>query len=149
MTSNHDLQNALCHILGNTCRIGRTARSYEWNVTGPRALIAEACFRDQADELMTSIEGIALHIRSLGGPAIFDYSDEIVEVNPPTPKDIPSLRTMCTNLANGHLQANHSIGAAMDIAREIYEIPSIQVLGLRLERHRLHQHRLRLFASEL
>lgn len=144
MPEKQDLNDALCHVLGNTCRIARTARSYEWNVTGRHALTAEASFQDQADELMAATLDIARHVRGLGTIAILDYSDAVVEVNPPTHAAMPTLEKMCQNLASGHLQANHSIGAAMDIARELDEVPTFVFLAARIDVHRRHRHRVEL-----
>ena len=149
MTNSEDLCGALCHILGNSCRIGRTAKSYEWNVSGRGAVYAEVCFREQADEMHAALAPLARHIRSLGGRAILDYSDAVVVVNPPTAADVPVPAQMCENLAEGHKQAIHSIGAAIDIAREMDELPTIQLLSLRIEAHRGSLHRLSLITGAL
>ncbi|MEM8792418.1 MAG: ferritin-like domain-containing protein [Pseudomonadota bacterium] len=142
MTQEGFLFEALCHILGNTCRIERTAKSYEWNATGAGALDAARCFRAQADELQDALEPLALHVLGLGGRPILDYSDEVVAVNPPGCDEIPPLDEMVSNLAGGHEQAMHSLGAAMDLARAAEEMPTLILLASRIEAHRLHGHRL-------
>ncbi|MDW4497862.1 ferritin-like domain-containing protein [Sulfitobacter sp. D35] len=149
MNGQTDLCDALCHVLGNTCRIGRTTKSYEWNVQGKGALMAEACFREQASELEVAIEHLARHIVGLGGRAILDYSDAVVEVNPPTTSDVPDLATMVRNLKEGHTQAGLSVNAANDLAREADEVASVKLLADRLEAHRGHGRRLFLLAADV
>lgn len=142
------LNDALCHVLGNTCRIGRTSNSYEWNVEGHGALAAEACFHEQTRELHESVDVIADHIRRLGGYAILDYSDNVVVVNPPTAEELPALPKMLSNLKEGHVQAKLSVNAAMDIAVEVHEVSTIQLLVTRLNAHRDHLRRLKLLSDD-
>lgn len=142
------LHDALCHVLGNTCRIGRTAASYQWNVTGACAMSAAICFRDQAKELNQSLDDFAEHIRSLGAMAILDYSDSVVAVDPPTAAAVPPIREMFSNLHGGHVQACLSIKAAIDISKECDDEPSIQILARRLSAHRRHILRMSLTCDE-
>lgn len=136
------LCDAFCHVLGNTCRIARTAKSYEWNVDGPGAIEAARCFAGQASELETAIDPLAHHVLGLGGRAILDYSDAVVEANPPTIDLIPRLGDMVRILSDGHEQARHAIGAAMDIAQAVDEVPSVHILALRMDAHRQHRRQL-------
>ncbi|MEL6540313.1 MAG: ferritin-like domain-containing protein [Pseudomonadota bacterium] len=149
MRGNTSLCEALCHVLGNTCRILRTAKSYEWNASGRGAILAQQCFKEQAEELDAAIDPIAYHILGLGGSAILDYSDSVVAVNPPASHVIPALADMISNLVEGHVQANHSVGAAIDIAREIDEVPTVQILAIRVDAHRAFRQRLLLVSDQL
>lgn len=142
------MNEALCHVLGNTCRLGRTTNSYEWNVEGHGALAAETCFQRQAKELHRSLGVLASHIRRLGAYAILDYSDSVVVINPPTVEEIPTLRQMIINLQEGHTQAKLSIFAAMDMAQEIDEVTTIQLLASRLNAHRDHLWRLNFLSDD-
>ncbi|MEM7730907.1 MAG: ferritin-like domain-containing protein [Pseudomonadota bacterium] len=132
------LIDACCHILGNTCRIARIALSYQWNVAGPGALQAEASFRDQSEELHGALAPIAEHIRSLGGAAILDYSDDTVMADIPTPSDLPDLLEMFQVMVDCHREACISIEAAIDIAEEAADRPGIRLLTDRLAAHRRH-----------
>ena len=149
MTKSETLYDALCHVIGNTCRIMRTAKSYGWNASGRGAIAAQQCFIEQAEELHNAIDPLARHLVGLGGSPIFDYSDAIVQVDPPTIDSIPTLAEMVDILANGHIQANHSIAAAMDIAREIDEVATVQILALRIAAHRGFRQRLLLVSGQL
>lgn len=140
--------DSLCHVLGNTCRLSRTAQSYAWNATGQGAIIAQHVFRKQAQEMHDAVDMLAKHIIDLGGQPILDYSDAIVAVNPPTADDIPNLPKMVRNLQDGHAQAIHSIGAAMDIAREADEICTINAMASRTSAHRAFGRELTLLAHD-
>ena len=78
MTDVAILCDALCHVLGNTCRIIRTTRSYEWNVSGRGAELARQCFCEHATEQQKTVERVAYHIIGLRGRPILDYSDEVL-----------------------------------------------------------------------
>lgn len=143
------LCDAMCHVLGNTCRIARTAKSYEWNAQGRGAILAQTCFRDQADELHAALEPIAQSILGLGAPAILDYSDTVVAITPPTAADVPTLERMIENLSEGQIEARHSIGAAIDLATQIDEQCMVHLLSERIAAHRSHHRGLMLLAAEL
>lgn len=132
------IADAFRHVLGNTCRISRTAASYAWNVTGPGARGASACFSEQAVELHASLDDIASHIRDLGACAILDYSDRVVTMNPPHSSHVPDIDAMFLNMCSGHAQACMSIEAAIDVSRSCDDEVGIQVLSSRLAAHRRH-----------
>ncbi|MEM8655014.1 MAG: ferritin-like domain-containing protein [Pseudomonadota bacterium] len=148
MTDRAEICDALCHILGNTCRIHRTTRSYEWNVSGAGAELVRQCLHDQADEMEEAIAPIAQQILGLGGKPIFDYSDGVVEVNPPSTGELPSLAEMVSKLYEGHTQAKLSVGAAIDVARDADELATMCFLAGRIDMHRAHRHRLGLLAMD-
>ncbi|MEM7506181.1 MAG: ferritin-like domain-containing protein [Pseudomonadota bacterium] len=136
--------DALCHVLGNTCRIARIAISYQWNARGPGSFQAETEFREQAGELHEALDHIAEHIRSLGGVAILDYTDSSLTANAPTPLDLPALPEMIQIMISAHGEACISIEAAIDIAEEAAERPSVQLLTDRIAAHRRHGWRTRM-----
>ncbi|MEM6422286.1 MAG: ferritin-like domain-containing protein [Pseudomonadota bacterium] len=142
------LIDACCHILGNTCRIARMALTYQWNAVGLGALQAEASFRDQADELHGALTPIAEHVRALGGVAILDYSDTTVTAAPPGFADLPALAEMLRILTDCHREAGLSIEAAIDIAEESADRPSIALLTERLAAHRRHARRTLMLRSD-
>jgi len=92
----------------------------------------------------SALNGLATHVLGMEGAAILDYSDEVVALNPPTVKSIPALNQMVKTLKQGHDEAVFSIGAAMDLAREVDEAPTIQILAMRVEAHRQHKRKLTL-----
>ncbi|WP_299611575.1 ferritin-like domain-containing protein [uncultured Tateyamaria sp.] len=148
MTNRAEICDALCHILGNTCRIHRTTRSYEWNASGPGSELVRLCLHDQANEMRDAIGPIAQQILGLGGQPIFDYSDGVVAVNPPSGGDLPILSDMVDELYKGHTQAKLSIGAAIDVARDADELATMVFLAGRIDMHRAHRHRLGLISAK-
>lgn len=135
---NAALVDAFCHVLGNTCRISRLAASFRWNASGPGAPLSEMCFREQAEELHSALDTIAIHIRMLGGAAILDYSDATVEAIPNDPSAMFSLKTMHERLYASHTAACLSIETGIDLAEECGERASLRLLCHRLESHRHH-----------
>ena len=129
---------ALGHVLGNTCRIGRTSVSFGWNAAGPGAADAHRCFCAQGNALHDSLHAMALHIRGLGHIAVLDYSDLNVVVNPPTGKTLPSLEQMGSVLRKAHSEACLSIQAATDIAEERSDYSTLHILSTHLALHRRH-----------
>lgn len=142
------LTEALCHVLGNTCRIERTSKSYAWNANGPGSFLLAQMFRKQADEMNGATEPIAQLIIGLRGAPILDYSDAIVAVNPPTASDIPNLANMLANLRDANRHAGTSVKAAIDVAKEADEWSALVMLTRRLEAHRKHAHQLSQLVDE-
>ncbi|MEM8795931.1 MAG: ferritin-like domain-containing protein [Pseudomonadota bacterium] len=132
------LIDACCHVLGNTFRISRITLTYQWNTMGQGAFQAEGCFKEQADELHTALTPIAEHIRGLGGVAILDYSDQTLSAAPSFFSELPSLSDMFQSLIEHHREACLTIEAAIDIAQESADWPSIGLLSDRLATHRRH-----------
>lgn len=132
------LIDACCHVLGNTCRISRTTLNYQWNTIGQGALQAEDWFKEQANELHAALTPIAEHIRGLGGVAILDYSDETLSAAPSLFSELPALSDMFKSLTEQHREASLTIEAAIDIAQECADWPSIILLSDRLAAHRRH-----------
>ena len=133
---------ALNHVLGNTCRMARTAKSYEWNARGPGCRPAAEEFREQACEMHGSIEPIAFHIMGLGWPPVLDYTDQVVALNPPTIEAIPSLLDMIRELSAGHEQSGISVLAVLDVASEAGEHATMTLMSARIDAHRRHRHNL-------
>lgn len=138
------LIDALCHVLGNTCRIARIAKHHQWNAAGPGAIQAEARFRDQADELLAALDQIAEHIRTIGGVAVLDYTDVKVSADPSTFSGLPVMPELVQVLVESHHEACLTIEAAIDIAEEAADRSSIHLLTDRLGAHRRHAWRTRM-----
>ena len=139
MIAPEQVGQALNHVLGNTCRMARTAKSYEWNARGPGCVTAATQFRSQAREMHGAIESIASHIMGLGLPAILDYSDRVVALNPPTADEIPTLVQMIRELLSGHEQSGLSVQAVTDVAQEAGEFSTVSLMSSRIDAHRRHR----------
>lgn len=149
MTELIEIHASLCHILGNTCRLSRTAKSYEWNASGRGSVLARQCFWQQADALHILIDPLAAHILELGGCAVLDYSDEVVSVDPPTSNAFPTLADMVRTLREGHDQAILSVGAAIDVARAADEESTVRLMASHLAAHRTWRHSLALVSADV
>ncbi|MEM9761678.1 MAG: ferritin-like domain-containing protein [Pseudomonadota bacterium] len=144
-----ELADALCHVLGNTCRLARVAQCFGWNAMGRGALEAERCYLSQAEEMHTALDPIAQHIRMLGGVAVQDYSDDLVRISMPDSKLMPGLTEMTIAMSGAHEEICLSISAAIDVARGLDDPSSIQLLATRCGAHKIHAWRLTQLAADI
>jgi DNA-binding ferritin-like protein len=133
------MAEAFGHVLGNNCRLFRTALCCSWNVRGRDALAAGAAFRAQADEMYAAQDQIAARLRFAGAAVVPDDSETIIVPRPAAADfDAMSAIEMAQLLATGHEGAILSIQAASDVAREVDDDGSMVVLGQRLVAHQTH-----------
>lgn len=132
------LEEALSHIVGNTCRLSRTSACYGWNVVGPGARALASCLDRQSAELHNALNPLARHIRGMGMPVILDYSDVSMSVDPPRDYQMPITDDMIGSLVRGHEEACMSLRAAMDLSAEIEEHATTTLLANRMAAHRDH-----------
>lgn len=132
------LEEALSHIVGNTCRLSRTSACYGWNAKGPGARELMSCLAEQSEELHQALVPLAAHMRNLGLPVVLDYSDVTMTIDPPSERLVPILEDMVTTLVRGHEEACISLRAAIDLSAEIEEHATTFILAHRLEAHRTH-----------
>jgi starvation-inducible DNA-binding protein len=130
---------AWVHILGNGCRLFRTARVCAWNVRGQGAERAAPLFAAQAKEVWRAQDIIAARVRALGGLALPDDSDAVIVTRP---AEIDYLRCLSCELvvllADGHKAAIVSLEAAGDVAEAINDEASQRLVTARAQVHRLH-----------
>lgn len=143
-----EIADALCHVLGNTCRLARVAQCFGWNAVGRGALEAERCYLGQAEEMHAALDPIAQHIRMLGGVAVQNYSDDLVRIALPNGKAMPTLGEMTTAMSAGHQETCLSISASLDIARGFDDLTSMHLLTTRWGAHKAHIWRLLQLAGE-
>lgn len=106
-TSYDDICLGLCHVLGNSCRLARTTESYAWNVNGAGAAEIERVLLEQLAELQAGMTEVAGQITALGGAAVLDYADLIMDISPPDRGDsLPKPTVMLQQLMRAHEQAS-------------------------------------------
>lgn len=143
-TSYDDICFGLCHVLGNSCRLARTSETYAWNVTGAGSVEIERVLLAQVAELQAGMTDVAHQITALGGAAILDYSDLIMEISPPGRGDgLPKPTVMLQQLMRAHEQAALSVEAVGDVAIAFDEPMTQQMMAGRLRAHRQHHFQLR------
>lgn len=143
-----EVADALCHVLGNTCRLARVAQCYGWNAMGRGALEAERCYLGQAQEMHAALDLIAHHIRVLGGVAVQNYSDDLLQIAMPNGKAMPTLHEMTPAMSGAHEEICLSISAAIDVARDVDDLTSMHLLAARHGAHKAHIWRLTQLACD-
>ncbi|MEM8792455.1 MAG: hypothetical protein AAGE80_12620 [Pseudomonadota bacterium] len=143
------LTQALCHVLGNTCRVARVAQCFGWNAMGRGALEAERCYLNQAEEMHGALDPIAWHIRALGGIAVQNYSDDLVRIAMPNGDTMLCLAEMTATMSDAHHEICLSISAAMDVARDLDDLSSMNLLAARCSAHKAHFWRLNQLACDI
>ena len=138
---------ALCHVLGNTCRIAATTQSFYWNINGPLALGLKPIFKEQYQEMHDALDRIALRGRALGEYVALDYSDAVLL---PTLTTIASSKAvqMVSVLVEAHEASILSLNAAMDIADAYEDRATTSVLSWREEMQASHVAELRNILDE-
>lgn len=128
---------ALCHVLGNTCRIAATTQSFYWNVTGPQAGSLKVIFMTQYREMHDALDRIAMRARSLGEFVAQDYSDAVLL---PTLMAISSSKSeqMLSVLIEAHEASLLSLDTAMDVAEAYQDRTTIALLADREEAQGRH-----------
>ena len=143
-TPHADICFGLCHVLGNGCRLARTTETYAWNVTGPGSMEVERLLVQQGAELQAATAEVAHLITALGGVAILDYTDLVMEASPPRRGDsLPDMTGMIRQLMRGHEQASLSVEAVTDVAIAYGEPMTQQAMATRLRAMRAHHFQLR------
>ncbi|MEL6463794.1 MAG: ferritin-like domain-containing protein [Pseudomonadota bacterium] len=126
------ISEALCHVLGNTCRIAATTQSFYWNVTGPQAASLKSIFAVQYREMHDALDRIAMRSRALGEFVAQDYSDAVLL---PTLLAISSSKSdqMLKILIEAHEASLLSLDAAMDVADAYQDRTTVALLANREE----------------
>lgn len=96
-----------------------------------------------------AVNTLAIHIRGLGMTVVMDYSDVTMSANPPKTNEMIDLADMFRNLSKAYVEAENSLGAAIDVANSIDDPSTIQVLASRMNAQRAHHQELNLLAESL
>lgn len=137
---------AFSHVLGNTWCLQNAALLCEWNVRGPLAPVAAELFHQQAGEMLRALDPLADCIRLTGHPVRIDFSDRVLpdEMQHESLID-PRVRPLLQVLSLGHENTIISIEAAADIALELGDRRSLQLLDARRTAHEDHLVQLQMF----
>jgi starvation-inducible DNA-binding protein len=127
---------ALNGVLADTYVLYQKTHAYHWNVTGPHFSSLHAMFEVQYREMWAALDEIAERVRALGsfapssGKAFADLAS--IESADTTP---PAADQMIRNLLEGHEALIRRARKALDVADDVDDAASEDLLTQRIQTH--------------
>lgn len=126
---------ALSHLLADNYTLYLKTQNYHWNVTGPHFQQLHLLFQAQYEELAAANDEIAERIRALGAkaPGGFSAFAKLAKVREETGE--PSWKDMLKNLADDQDKICESANAALKLAQDVGDEPTVDLMIGRLTVH--------------
>lgn len=136
MTTHSQMTDALRRVLADTYSLYVKTHGYHWNVEGPRFKSLHELFEEQYTALLKSVDDVAERIRALGayapmGPVAITEGTTI-DVPDNT---VPSANTMVQNLVTAHEAWLVTAKEAIDVADQVNDAASDDLLGALINEH--------------
>lgn len=127
--------NQLSIVLADTAMLYLKTHNFHWNVTGPTFSSLHLLFEQQYQAMWLAIDEIAERIRALGFPAPGTYRafSELSSIQEHS--DLPQANAMVQTLLADHMIVISRLKAAMSIAEQAGDQPSMDLLIRRTEAH--------------
>jgi len=126
---------ALKRLLADTYTLYLKTHGYHWNVEGPHFQQLHLQFMEQYTEIWTAVDELAERIRALGHYAPSSYSEMKGLSSIDEETGSPDWHEMVTNLAKGHEQVAKTAREVLQIADEIGDEATADVVTPRLTLH--------------
>lgn len=128
--------DALNGVLADTYVLYQKTHAYHWNVTGPQFPTLHALFEEQYREMWAALDELAERVRALGAfaPASARVFASLasIESADDTP---PKAEQMIKNLLHGHETLVRRARKALDVASEVSDAASEDLLTVRIQTH--------------
>jgi starvation-inducible DNA-binding protein len=128
--------DALNGVLADTFVLYQKTHAYHWNVTGPQFPTLHTLFEEQYREMWAALDEVAERVRALGAfaPASARVFASLasIESADETP---PKAEQMIKNLLDGHETLIRRARKALDIAGEVSDAASEDLLTVRIQTH--------------
>ena len=134
-TDRETMATAVTTVLADTYALYFKTHAYHWNVTGPRFHDLHSLFELQYNEMWTATDEIAERIRALGVKAPNSYAAMSEAATLEAAADAEGADDMVADLLAGHEHVVRSIRAALELAAELGDDASGDVLTPRLTIH--------------
>jgi starvation-inducible DNA-binding protein len=127
---------ALNGVLADTFVLYQKTHAYHWNVTGPFFHSFHVMFEEQYREMWAALDELAERVRALGefapasGQAFLKSS--AIDSAETTP---PSAELMVKNLLTGHEMLIRRAREALDVAAEVGDVATEDLLTQRIQTH--------------
>lgn len=122
--------------LADTYAVYMKTHGYHWNVTGPQFRSLHLMFEEQYQDMWNALDDLAERIRALGvyAPGSGRQMAEISSIEDGD-NDVPSAETMVQNLVRDHEAVSASFREAIEVAEEVNDTGSADLLTARLQFH--------------
>lgn len=130
-----DIARSLGNVLADSYTLYVKTHNFHWNVTGPMFQTLHELFEVQYTELATAIDEIAERIRALGeyAPGSFKQFSELSQIEEET--GVPGSNDMIRQLVIGQEAVVRSARAALKIADEANDDPTVDLMTQRMQIH--------------
>jgi starvation-inducible DNA-binding protein len=130
------VSEALNAVLADTYALYQKTHVYHWNVTGPQFPALHTMFETQYREMWAALDEIAERVRALGafapaGAKAF-YELTTIDNTEATP---PAAEQMVKNLLAGHESLIRRARKALDVAGDVDDAASEDLLTQRIQTH--------------
>lgn len=137
--SNDNLTKAMKIVLADSYALYLKTHNYHWNVEGERFYSLHNFFEEQYTELATAVDEIAETIRQLGRKAPGSFKAYQGLTNIKDGDENTSANDMVKELANDQGVIMKSISAALELAQEVGDEATTDLMVGRLAVHRKTQ----------
>lgn len=127
---------AINGVLADTYVVYQKTHGYHWNVTGPLFHQLHVMFEEQYREMWAALDDLAERTRALGefAPASADAFAALASIKS-ADKTSPAADQMIQNLLSDHEALIRRMRGALDIAEEINDAASADLLTQRIQTH--------------
>ena len=139
---------AIKKLLADTYALYLKTHGYHWNVEGPHFQQLHMLFMEQYTEMWTAVDELAERIRALGEYAPSSYSEMASLSSIVEESERPDWHSMVANLAKGHQQVAKSARQVLQVATEIGDDATADVVTPRITLHEKTAWMLRATAAE-
>jgi starvation-inducible DNA-binding protein len=129
------IATALSRVQADTYTLYLKTHNFHWNVTGPMFQTLHLMFEQQYNELWIAVDALAERIRALGFPAPGTYRQLASLASIKEDESIPRAEDMIRQLVEGHETVARTARDAFQLADEVSDQPSCDLLTQRLQIH--------------
>jgi starvation-inducible DNA-binding protein len=133
--SRKEIASQLAHVTADTYTLYLKTHNYHWNVTGPMFNTLHLMFEEQYNELWTAVDLLAERIRALGEFAPGSYRQFAELASIAEADGVPSAEEMLADLVSGHEAVARTSRAALGVADDADDQPTVDLLTQRLQVH--------------
>ncbi|MBY0452153.1 MAG: DNA starvation/stationary phase protection protein [Bdellovibrionaceae bacterium] len=130
-----DVAGGLGDLLADSYSLYLKTHNFHWNVEGPMFRSLHLMFMEQYTDMWNALDEIAERIRALGHYAPGTYADFMKRSTIKDPKGIPKAPKMVEELVAGHEAVILTLRMVCDLAEDVKDQPTLDLVTRRLEFH--------------
>ncbi len=129
------LANGLSKVLADTYTLYLKTHNFHWNVTGPMFQTLHLMFEQQYNELWLAADSVAERVRTLGFAAPGTYKQFVALASIKEDDGVPKAEDMIRRLVEGHETVARTARSVFQLAEEVNDQSSCDMLTQRLQVH--------------